>query len=34
VSAEFQSNSHVSVLKAENRPQDAPTSDAVVIRVG
>jgi hypothetical protein len=34
VSAEFQSNSHVSVLKAENRPQDAPTSDAAVIRVG
>jgi hypothetical protein len=33
VSAEFQSNSHVSVLKGANRPQDAPTSDAVVIRV-
>jgi hypothetical protein len=27
VSAEFQSNSHVSVLKGENKPQDAPTTD-------
>jgi hypothetical protein len=33
VSAEFQSNAHVAVLKAENRPQDAPTSDATVIYV-
>jgi hypothetical protein len=27
VSAEFQSNSHVSALKATNKPQDVPTSD-------
>jgi hypothetical protein len=33
VTAEFQSNSHVSVLKQQGKPQDAPTSDAVVIRV-
>ena len=29
VAAEFQSNSHVSALKAENHPQDMPTSDIV-----
>jgi len=33
VTAEFQSNSHVNVLKAPNSPQDVPTSDAIVIRV-
>lgn len=31
VTAEFQSNSHVSALKATNRPQDVPTSDAVLV---
>ncbi len=33
VTAEFQSNSHISILKEAGKPQDAPTSDAVVIRV-
>lgn len=33
LTAEFQSNSHVSALKAENKPQDAPTSDATYILV-
>lgn len=32
VTAEFQSNSHVNVLKQENRPQDVPTSDATYVR--
>lgn len=32
MSAEFQSNSHVSALKATNHPQDAPTSDTVLVR--
>jgi hypothetical protein len=32
VSAEFQSNSHVSALKATNRPQDVPTSDDREVR--
>lgn len=33
LTAEFQSNSHVSALKAENKPQDAPLSDATYLRV-
>lgn len=33
VSAEFQSNSHVSSLKAFNSPQHIPTSDVAIIRV-
>lgn len=32
ISAEFQSNSHVNALKAENRPQDVPTSDDKEVR--
>ena len=33
MSAEFQSNSHVSSLKAFNSPQHIPTSDVVILRV-
>jgi hypothetical protein len=33
MTAELQSNSHVSVLKATNKPQDAPVSDALYCRV-
>jgi hypothetical protein len=33
MSAEFQSNSHVSSLKAFNSPQHIPTSDVVTLRV-
>ena len=29
ITAEFQSNAHLSALKAENKPQDVPTSDAI-----
>lgn len=29
ITAEFQSNAHLNALKAENRPQDVPTSDAI-----
>lgn len=31
MTAEFQSNSHVSALKATNKPQDVPTSDAIMV---
>lgn len=34
VSAEFQSNSHISSLKAGNSPQHVPTSDAHLLVVG
>lgn len=33
MSAEFQSNSHVSSLKAFNSPQHIPTSDVITLRV-
>jgi hypothetical protein len=32
MTAEFQSNSHLSALKAENKPQDVPPSDATYVR--
>ena len=34
VSAEFQSNSHISSLKADNSPQHVPTSDTHLLVVG